>query len=162
MTAILTESGRTGIATSMKEQETYLAWGTGEESWGTTPPEDGLISSTSLVREIGRRICEDIEFCYADDNGEIITQAGRFSPSETPTNNLHYTIQFDFADGVDEYIREFGLFIKTELKDDVPIGQKYVLPTQLKSHGQLVVIERCAPIYRQAMTRELLNFVVTF
>ncbi len=84
--AILTKSGRVAMARSVKSQEVFLAWGTGEESWGMTPPTENLLESTELVKEVGRRICESVEFCYPDDQGEIITPSGRWSVTETPTN----------------------------------------------------------------------------
>lgn len=160
--AILTSSGRIGIARSVKKQQMFLAWGTGSEDWGATPPTDGLLESTELVKEIGRRLCEDIEFCTPDDQGEIVTSVGRFSPSEEPTNILHFTVLFDFEDAAGEVIREFGLFTDTVLNEGLPEGQKYFTADQIKDKGSLLVVERVAPIYRQAMTREQENFVITF
>lgn len=160
--AILTSSGRIGIARSVKKQQMFLAWGTGADDWDVTPPTDGLLEATELVREIGRRKCEDIEFCKPDDQGEIVTSAGRFSASEIPTNILHFTVLFDFEDAAGEVIREFGLFTDTVLADGLPEGQKYFTPDQITDKGSLLVVERVAPIYRQAMTREQENFVITF
>lgn len=160
--AILTASGRVGIAASMKQQEMYLAWGTGDESWGTEPPTEGMMESTELVKEVGRRKCETVEFCVPDDEGDIVTPTGRFKASEEPSNTLHISVAFDFEDGEGHTIREFGIFVGTKLADDLPIGQRYFLPTDLAEKGQLLALERVAPIYRQAMTREIENFVLTF
>lgn len=160
--AILTASGRVGIAASVKQQTMYLAWGTGEESWGNTPPTDGMLESTELVNEIGRRVCKSVQFCRADDNGEIITPTGRFTASAEPTNMLHINVAFDFTDGEGYTIREFGIFTGTVLNDGLPIGQEYLLPTDISDVGQLLALERVAPIFRQAMTREIENFVITF
>lgn len=160
--AILTTSGRIGIARSVKAQEVFLAWGTGDVSWGTTPPTEGLLASTSLVNEVGRRICEHVEFCEPDAQGEIVTPTGRFTATLTPTNNLHFEVLFDFEDAAELEIREFGLFTNTVVADGLPSGQKYFLPNQIEDIGSLLVVERCAPIYRQAMTREQENFVISF
>ena len=160
--AILTQSGRVAMARSVKAQEIFLAWGTGSDEWGLTPPTEGLITSTALVNEVGRRICESVEFCVADDQGAIITPTGRFTASLTPTNLLHFEVLFDFTDGVGYNIREFGLFTNTIVDSSLPEGQKYFTPDQLTDAGSLLCIERCAPIYRQAMTREIENFVIEF
>ena len=160
--AILTASGRVGIAASVKQQTMYLAWGTGDESWGDEPPTDGMLESTELVNEIGRRICKSVQFCKADENGEIITLTGRFTASEEPTNILHISVAFDFTDGEGYTIREFGLFTGTVPADTVLEGQEYLLPTDVTDKGQLLALERVAPIHRQAMTREIENFVITF
>lgn len=150
------------MARSVKSQEVFLAWGTGEESWGMTPPTEGLLESTELVREVGRRICESVEFCYPDDQGEIVTPSGRWSVSETPTNYLHYTVLFDFEDAAGMNIRELGLFTNTVVAEGLPAGQKYFTPDQITDKGSLLCVERVPAIYRQAMTREIENFVVTF
>ena len=97
-----------------------------------------------------------------DDNGEIITPTGRFTASAEPTNMLHINVAFDFTDGEGYTIREFGIFTGTVLNDGLPIGQEYLLPTDISDVGQLLALERVAPIFRQAMTREIENFVITF
>lgn len=160
--AILTTSGRVGIARSIKDQQIFLAWGTGDSSWGSVPPTTGLLESTQLVHEVGRRLCENVEFCVADNQGDIITPTGRFSASVNPTNILHFEVLFDFEDAEGLEIREFGLFSNTVLKSGLPEGQKYFTPDAIEDIGSLLVIERSAPIYRQAMTREQENFVVSF
>lgn len=160
--AILTTSGRVGIARSIKKQQIFLAWGTGEDSWGAIPPTDGLLGSTELVNEVGRRLCENVEFCAPDDDGEIITPTGRFTHSDEPTNNLHFEVLFDFEDAEGLEIREFGLFTDTELQEGLPEGLKYFTPDLVTDKGSLLVVERVAPIYRQAMTREQENFVISF
>ena len=160
--AILTRSGRVVIARSVKSRQIFLAWGTGNSEWGNNPPTEDLLSATGLVYEVGRRICESVEFCTPDAQGEIISTSGHFSVSESPTNNLHFTVLFDFEDAAGQEIREFGLFTDTVLQSGLPEGQKYFTPDLITDPGSLLVIERCAPIYRQAMTREQENFVITF
>lgn len=160
--AILTTSGRVGIARSIKRQQIYLAWGTGDASWGAVPPTEGLLGSTQLTHEVGRRLCESVEFCYPDAQGDIITPTGRFSHSDNPTNNLHFEVLFDFEDAEGLEIREFGLFTDTVLEDGLPQGQKYFVPNEIADIGSLLAVERVAPIYRQAMTREQENFVISF
>ena len=160
--AILTTSGRVGIARSVQRQQIFLAWGTGDASWGITPPTTGLLGATQLVHEVGRRLCESVEFCYPDAQGDIITPTGRFSHSDSPTNNLHFEVLFDFEDAEGLEIREFGLFTDTVLIEGLPEGQKYFLPNEVEDIGSLLAVERVAPIYRQAMTREQENFVISF
>lgn len=160
--AILTTSGRVGIARSVRAQQIFLAWGTGDSSWGAHPPTEGLLQSTQLVHEVGRRLCENVEFCVPDAQGDIITPTGRFSHSDNPTNNLHFEVLFDFEDASGVEIREFGLFTNTVLQDGLPEGQKYFVPSEVADIGSLLVVERVAPIYRQAMTREQENFVISF
>jgi hypothetical protein len=160
--AILTQTGRAAIAESIRQREMYLAWGTGDESWGNVPPDDGLLALTGLVNEVGRRICEDVIFCVPNDQGSIITPTGRFSPSADITNSLNFTVEFDYEDAGELYIRELGIFTGTVVADDVPIGQKYIVLDKIIDIGTLLLVERCAPIYRQVMTREKFCFVVTF
>jgi hypothetical protein len=160
--AVLTNLGRAAIAESVRQREMYLAWGTGDPTWEDTPPNEGLLASVGLVNEVGRRLCEKVEFCVPDDFGRIITPTGRFEPSEEITNNLSFEVEFDFEDACDLYIRELGIFIGTIIAEDVPIGQKYVTPNKIINPGTLLVLERCAEIHRQIMTREKFEFVITF
>jgi hypothetical protein len=113
-----------------------------------SPPSDGLLTSTGLVNEVGRRLCENVFFVVPDDGGEIITPTGRFSVSEEITNNLSFEVRFDFEDASELFIRELGLFTGTVIAGNVPIGQKYITPDKVVDPGTLLVIERCAPIYR--------------
>jgi hypothetical protein len=160
--AILTNSGRAAMAESVRQREMFLSWGTGDEALELQPPDEGLITATSLLNEVGRRICEDVVFCEPDEEGSLITPTGRFSPSETISNNLAIKVTFDFEDAGDLLIRVFGIFTGTAVAEDLPVGKKYFTPDEIVNPGTLLVIERCAPIYRQVMTRETLCFVVTF
>ncbi|MBR1735236.1 MAG: hypothetical protein IJ730_07350 [Alphaproteobacteria bacterium] len=160
--AILTRSGRIGIARSVKARQIFLAWGTGNLEWGNNPPTEDLLSATGLVNEVGRRICESVEFCTPDDQGEIISTSGRFSVSESPTNNLHFTVLFDFEDAAGQEIREYGLFLNTVVQSDLPIGQRYFLPTEIEDPGELLMLENCVPLIRTGNTKHACSFVVTF
>jgi hypothetical protein len=159
--AILTQSGRTAIALSMKNQTIHLAWGTGDEAWGSAAvPEDP--TRTSLVNEVGRRVVDEVLFCVGDDDGELVTPTGRFTATATPTNNLFIRTLYDFTDAQDCTIREFGLFIETQTVGELPPGQKYFLPTDIVDPGILLLLEHSVPLIRTASTRESFSFVVTF
>lgn len=159
--AIITIPGRTGIARSLKNSPIFLAWGLGDESWtgDEKVPEDS--TRTTLFREIGRRIVDDVQFVVGDDQGEIVTQTGRWNISETPTNCLYLTAQYDFADGNGYKIREFGVFLNTVIKSGLPAGQKYFLPTDIEDSGELLMLENCAPIIRTGASRYTCSFVMT-
>ncbi|TVS94173.1 hypothetical protein COM42_004235, partial [Wolbachia pipientis] len=57
------------------------------------PPES--ITSTTLLKEVGRRVVDEVLFCVGDENGELVTPSGRFKPSNVPTNNLYLKFTFD-------------------------------------------------------------------
>jgi hypothetical protein len=161
MAAVLTTSGRIAIATAIKARTAHLAWGSGSAGWGNTPP-DPPGNSTALVAEIARRKANQVEYCVANNNGSIVVPEGKFNISATPTNNLYFKFQFDFADAVGSTIREMAIFLDTVLAAGVPEGQFYLLPAQVAQPGTMLVIERRAPIVRAATTRQLFEFVVTF
>ena len=159
--AILTQTGRTAIAQSVKNQQIHLAWGTGDEAWDSnTIPEDQM--QTDLIREVGRRVVDEVLFCVGDENGELITPTGRFTASENPTNNLYIKTKYDFTDAAEYTIRELGLFVGTVTNGELPAGQKYFLPTDLIDPGILLLLEHSVPLIRTAATRESFSFVVTF
>lgn len=221
--ALLTRSGRTAMAASLKNQSIHLAWGRGDPAWEssftlTLPTNDSIqlphapvknvtftdttgtplgnvyhvdsnsgllsrlegaslpeninisyttatasesLSSTGLLDEIGRRVIDEVSFCQADPDGFVVTPTGRFSKTDTPTNQLYFHCTFDFEDASDQTIRELGLFIGTEISDTCPPGQRYFLPSDLKDPGILLVLENTVPLIRTAATREAFSFVIT-
>ena len=159
--AILTKSGRTAIATSIKAQPIHLAWGTGEPDWqkDTTPPEP--IEATSLLKEIGRRVADEVIFCKKDADGDLVTPTGRFKASKTPTNNLFLRFSFDFENAADQTIKELGVMIGAKTSSKLP-GQRYFEAAEITDAGALLVLERIPPIIRTPATRETFSFVITF
>lgn len=162
MAPVLTTSGRIAIATAIKGRSAHhLAWGTGDQAWGNSPPSPPG-SATALVAEIGRRKATQVEFCAPDSNGAISVPEGRFSVTSTPTANLYFKFHFEFEDAIGSTIREQGIFLDTVAASGVPSGQFYLVPSQVAQQGTMLLIERRAPILRENTIRELIEFVVTF
>ncbi|UIP92758.1 hypothetical protein JSQ73_006470 [Wolbachia endosymbiont of Anopheles demeilloni] len=124
-----------------------------------TPPE--LITSATLIKEVGRRVVDEILFCTGDD-GELLTPTGRFKPSNVPTNNLFLKFTFDFTDSANQVIRELGVMVGTKVKEKVSSGQRYFEPKDVENPGILLVLEHTVPLIRTSATRETFSFVVTF
>lgn len=161
MAAVLTSSGRIAIATAIKARTAHMAWGSGDPSWGNTPPSPAA-NSTALLAEVARRKATQVEYCVAATAGAISVPEGRFDITATPTNNLYFKFFFEFEEAVGSTIRETAIFLDTVLAAGVPSGQFYLLPAQVSNPGTLLVIERRAPIIREITTRQLFEFVVTF
>lgn len=161
MAAILTTSGRIAIATAIQARTAHMAWGSGDATWGNTPPAPPA-NSTALLAEVGRRKATLVDFCAPAVNGAISVPEGRFAISGNPTNNLYFKFHFEFEEAVGSTICEMAIFIDTLLADGVPSGQFYLLPSDIEDPGTLLVIERRAPIIREITTRQLFEFVVTF
>lgn len=159
--AILTTAGRAGLAKAIKESVLHLAWGQGSSEWNTNEKVAEDPTQTALFREIGRRLVDSVQYCIGDDEGDLIAPTGRFSISAQPTNNLFINTKFDFEDGAGYTIREFGLFIGTEVSSECPVGQKYYLPSDITDPGVLLTLENSVPLIRLASTREEFNFVLT-
>ena len=116
--AIITISGRAGMAKSIKNSPLYIAWGQGQHDVEANEktPEDP--TQTALFREVGRRVVDNVQFVVGNDEGELVTPTGRWTVSATPTNNLYISTTFDFEDASGYTIREYGLFVNTETKSD--------------------------------------------
>ncbi|WP_425386589.1 hypothetical protein [Wolbachia endosymbiont (group A) of Barypeithes pellucidus] len=125
-----------------------------------TPPE--LITSTTLLKEVGRRVVDEILFCVGDEDGELLTPTGRFKPSNVPTDNLYLKFTFDFTDAANQVIRELGVMVGTKVKKELPPGQRYFELQDIEDPGILLVLEHTVPLIRSAATRETFAFVVTF
>jgi hypothetical protein len=160
--AILTTSGRAALAAAVKQQALHLAIGEGDPSWDGQHPPSESTAQTALLREVGRRVVDEVHFVSAAAEGEIVVPTGRFSISSDPTNNLFIRVRFDFEDAATSTIREQALFVGTVTKPELPLGQKYFSPTDLLEAGILLVLENSVPIVRQPSTRETFEFVVTF
>ena len=124
------------------------------------PPEP--IDQTALLREVGRRVVDEVHFVAADAQGEIVVPTGRYRLSTTPTNHLFIRVRFDFEDAAASTIREQGLFVGTQTDPSLPPGQKYFVPSQVVEPGILLLLQHSVPIVRQPSTRETFEFVVTF
>ena len=124
------------------------------------PPES--IGQTALLREVGRRVVDEVHFVTADAQGEIVVPTGRYRLSADPTNHLFIRVRFDFEDAATSVVREQGLFVATQTDPALPIGQKFFIPTQITDPGILLVLQNSVPIVRQPSTRETFEFVVTF
>ena len=160
--AIITIPGRAGIARSIRSNQLFIAWGTGNPEWTTSEKVSEDSAQTSLFREIGRRVVDETYFVVGDDQGDLVTPSGRWRISENPTNQLYVKAQFDYADGNGYTIREYGLFLNTIVKSDLPIGQRYFLPTEIEDFGELLMLENCVPLIRTGNTKHACSFVVTF
>lgn len=159
--AILVTSGRAAIATAIKNNALHLAWGSGLKAWDDAQPQESR-AATVLTNEIGRRAITLAEYCKPSVDGNIVTLGGRFSPSSTPTANLHLQATFDFDDGLGETIRELGVFIGTEINPDLPPGQAYFKPTDIIDKGTLLTIDHITGIERGVGARISFDIVATF
>lgn len=160
--AIITISGRAGMARSIRSNQLFIAWGTGSEEWTTNEKVAEETTQTELFREIGRRIVDETYYVVGDDQGTLVTPSGRWRISENPTHQLYVSTRFDYTDGNGYTIREYGLFLNTVVDSNLPIGQRYFLPTDIEDPGELLMLENCVPLIRTGDTRHTCSFVVTF
>lgn len=124
------------------------------------PPEP--IGQTALLREVGRRVVDEVHFVAVDPDGEIVVPTGRYRLVTEPTNHLFIRVRFDFEDAATSVVREQGLFVGTQTNPELPLGQKFFIPAQIVEPGILLVLQNSVPIVRQPSTRETFEFVVTF
>ena len=159
--AILTDSGRTAVATAILARPIHLAWGEGDVAWDVTPvPETPDISS--LVAEVGRRKVTQALYCKPDPAGELVVTEGRFTVSSAPTKYLYLRFAFDFDDAADKTIRELAVISGTTAKPTVPASQDYLFPDDIQDSGQLLVLERIQKLVRSPQVRQQFEFVVQF
>ncbi|MGL4459787.1 MAG: hypothetical protein ACRCUB_15630, partial [Plesiomonas shigelloides] len=85
-----------------------------------------------------------------------------FSVSQTPTKYLYLRFAFDFTDASDKTIRELAVFVGTTAKSSVPVGQDYLLPSDIEDHGQMLVLEHIQKLVRSPQVRQQFEFVVQF
>lgn len=158
--SIFVQSASAAVAQAIKTSGVWVAWGNGVPGWDTVP-EEAPTTATALVAEIGRRRAVVIDFVTPDPAGAIVVPQGAFSVSPTPTASLYVRSNFTNTDAVGQSIREAGVFIGTTLKDSVPVGQDYFLPSDLLNPGVLLLLEHFAKITRTDDFSVSLEFVMT-
>lgn len=106
-----------------------------------------------------------------DDEGDIVipvatgadgeVQEARYKSVTGQSLYLYVRVNYNFADASNAIIREIGVFMDTEVKEGLPPVQRYFLPSDLKSHGLLVVAQIFQlPINRSPSVRQTIEFVL--
>lgn len=171
--ATTTLSGRAYQATLLKQQNLYIAWGSGDPDWDVLADGDlpSLVEATSLVAEMGRRVPAAVSYVLPDEDGATSIPVGmdgqgnvqyqRYTISETPTTYLYLRCDFDHADAASDTIREIALFGGTVVDPELPPGQRYFTPGQLVDPGSLIAMEIIRPRFdRSPSVRESYEFVL--
>jgi hypothetical protein len=161
--SLLTLTGRIAIATAVRDKadSIYLAWGSGDSAWDTTPVDvDDTL--TELEDEVGRRLLTYSAFVVEDDEGEIVTPSGSYTISANPTTNLFMRFAFDTTDSPSAIIREVGLFTDGTVNDGLPPGQKYFSPAEVDDPGIMAAVERFTHFTRSPDVRQTFEFVWPF
>ena len=158
--AILTNTGRSELVKAILEQPIFMAWGRADGAW--TEPESEAIDATALQDVIGFRKATQVSYCKPDANGDIEVSSGKFTLTDQQTRHLFLQFRFDFRDALEETIREIGVFLNTQLKDDLPDGQVYFDADEVTDSGQMLLLENYRPLVRDEGVRESFDFVVTF
>lgn len=158
--AILTNSGRTAAAESIKARAIHMAWGSGNADWDTTPVPVST-GDSALIAEVGRRTATSVKYCEADPTGEIIVPTGRFREVAYRTRNLFCKFNFEFTDAQNATIREVAVFVGTTTNPALPPGQMYFAPADIVDPGLLLVIERLGKFDRTSAVRQSFEFVIT-
>ena len=170
--ATLTKTGRAAIAKAILERSLHLAWGTGLEEWDSEEATlPSLVDSTDLYNEVGRRLVTSKGFVEPDEQGGICVPVGRnpdgtveqarYNQVEGPTPYIYIRVNFNFEDAATAVIREMGIFMDTVVKDDLPPGQLYFLPSEIEDKGMLLAAQIIEPsINRSPSVRQTVEFVL--
>lgn len=159
--AILTTAGRASYQESMAARDIHMGWGTGDVSWGGSPPAESTVA-TGLLAEIGRLEATQVSYVTPDAGGSIVVPGGTYEISVTPTRHLFLDFHFGITDADDQTIREIGVFIGTTREVGVPGGQAYLIPAEVDSPGTLLLLEHLNPaIVRSDSVRERFRYVIT-
>jgi hypothetical protein len=158
--AIITLSGRAGIASLVKNTQLYLAWGTGDVAWDSTP-ESPSSSDDDLEAELGRRKPSSVAYVTPNVSGEIVLPNGnRYTASVTPTSYVYVRTLFEYDEEPTGVIRESGLWIGT-VPDTGHEGDDYLDVGDIDEKGLLFTLDRFPKITRNSGNREIFEFVIS-
>lgn len=170
--ATLTKTGRAAIALALSSRPIHLAWGSGKPEWDAEDAQlPSLVNATALYNEIGRRTPASIGFVEPDEAGDIVipvatgsdgeVQEARYKSVPGPSPYLYVRVNYNFEDASNAVIREFGVFMDTEIMEGLPEGLRYFTPAQLKNCGLLVAAQiQKPPINRSPAVRQTIEFVL--
>lgn len=119
-------------------------------------------SMTGLLQEIARRTPTLKEYVIEDPTGDIVANDSTWKIVEHPTRHVYFQFKFDATEAVGNIIHQVGLFADTVPKASIPVGQKYLLPSELESEGNLYMIDNLEPFSRFAGKREVFEYVITY
>jgi hypothetical protein len=160
--AILTTTGRIAFQSAMSVRSMHLAWGTGDVSWGGSPPAEST-ESVALVAEVGRRAPLQIAFVEPDAEGAVELPGGeKYSIVEEATRYLMLDFHFAFLDAATDTIREIGIFVDTVTAEGISPSKPYLLPEEVEDPGILLVTENLdLPIVRSEAVRERFTYILS-
>lgn len=119
------------------------------------------LTETDLDDEIGRKRASFVGFVESDNDGEILTDGGSWTLSEDPTPHVLIQATFLVDEAEDSTIREFGVFVNTEVDGGVPEGQNYIEPADIVDKGFLCMKQKTAPLVKNDIGELSRNFVIT-
>lgn len=170
--ATLTKSGRAAIAKAIAARALHLAWGSGDPDWDASDISlPLLVDSTALVCELGRRTPTVIGFVTPDADGDIVIpqaagadvsiQDARYRRVDQPTPYLYLRVDFAYEEASNAVIREMGVFMDSAFAPDLPPGQRYFTPVQVRDPGLLLAAQIVRPaINRNPSIRQTVEFVL--
>jgi hypothetical protein len=168
MAMTMVDYGHEVLAQSVFNEDFHLAWGktpdvfdtTGWDA-GDTPPAE-TSNTTDLMEEIGRRVVTLKAYVYEDPSGTIIANGTKWKQSVDPTRHIYLQFKFDASDAVDKVIRQIGLFQGTVHDGGQVDGTTFMIPSELTDEGTLFMYQNIEPVSRNASTREIYEYVITF
>lgn len=169
MPAVLVDDGRAAVASAIKSQKIYLAWGSGQVAWDTqsTRPAEST-TAKALFKETGRRIVSDVRFVVPDSSslGTINVSTGRFraTADTDPQKYLYLRFTYEFGDGVGDDLRELGVFVggDTIAEAQSSYHNGYFIPSEVTNSGLLLVSQYIDKVTRTNSMRQQFEFVIQF
>lgn len=161
--ASLTDRGRAALAKAVfdKSSTLFLAWGSGDAGWGSSPPAPAA-NAIALTAELGRARLLAASYVNPDAGGVISTPSGNYTASVDPTTYLYLKFDFGYAFPAGLSIREVGLFIDAAVDPGLDLGQKYIPVADVTEDGNLLVTERFAAITSNPVVGQIFQFVLPF
>lgn len=165
--SVFVAGARIAFAQYLMQAPLFVAVGSGDPAWDSLPaptPEEEILQLAALSQESALENCIGVtrvrarSFMKADPNGDIILNDGSaWSVSSTPTNTIRLEGRLDIADATDETVREAGVYLGTEISEDVPAGQMFIPLADIANLGTLIHLHRFPPIVRDGTISQALN-----
>jgi hypothetical protein len=163
MALTIVDAGRATLAKAIKDKNVMLAVGSGQAAWtqlSNTPSLSG--TETALVAPVAGVRPAVKDFVVPNAAGTIEAPDGsKWSISATPTKYLYLSFVLGFQDGPSEVLKELGLYLDPTYAAAVGAGQTYIPWASVTNAGNLLALERIAPLER-AGVRQTIVKLITF
>lgn len=150
--ATFTKSGHIAVAVAMFKETFYLGLGTlpadYPNKWSIEEEPPSFDPEGDLILPIGYKVETLKRYVEEREDGTIEADGKRWEIVDYETPNIYLEFKLDKEDAELQTIYQTGIYIRTKIKEGLPAGKQYFLPTEIEDKGILILGENTRPYFK--------------